>query len=102
MAAQDIFRRAFAKGLAVLGEPCLLDGVPVGNAEIARNVQMFAGLLDQANDNHIVRADVASIAAEFNPRVDQVLQHPTHGRFQLTRLIVDDAIERRFIAVKLP
>ena len=102
MTARDIFRRAFAKGLAVLGEPSLLDGQPVGNVEVARNVQMFAGLFDQANDNHVVKADIASIAAEYNPRVDQVLTHPTEGRFRLMRLVVDDAIERRFIVVQVP
>lgn len=102
MAAQDIFRRAFDKGLAILGEPSLLDGVPCGHAEVRRDVQMFAGLFDQANDNHVVRADTASIKAVHNPRVDQVLTHPSQGRYRLTRLLVDDGVERRFIAVKVP
>ncbi len=100
MAALDVFRIAFKRGLAVLGEPSLLEGQPVGNVEVARDVQMFAGLLDQANDNAIVREDVASIEAVHNPKVDQILEHPTEGRFRLTRLLVDDGIERRFVVVQ--
>jgi hypothetical protein len=102
MTAHDVFRRAVQKGLAVLGQPCLLQGTPCGSVNIARNVQVYAAALDQANDNHVVRADVASIGVEFSPKVGQILEHSLHGRFKLTRLADDDGHKRKFIVVALP
>lgn len=102
MGTAEVFRRAFRRGLAILGEASTLNGVPAGNVEVVRDVQMFAGLLDQANDNAIVRHDVASIEALYAPKVDQILVHPREGRFRLMRLLADDGIERRFVVVQEP
>jgi hypothetical protein len=99
--AREIFGRAIQKGLAVLGEPSLLDGQPCGNVNVARNVQLYAGALDQANDNHVVNADVATIEKRFNPRVNAVLKHATEGTFLLNRLAGDDGLTRRFVVVQL-
>lgn len=102
MTAHDVFRRAVQKGLAVLGQPSLLQGTACGNVNIARNVEVYAASLDQANDNHVVRADVASIEVQFTPKVGQVLEHTLHGRFKLTRLVDDDGHKRRFVVVAVP
>ena len=63
--AREIFGRAIQKGLAVLGEPSLLGGQPCGNVAVQRGVQVFAGALDQANDNHVAQADGAVIEKQF-------------------------------------
>ena len=99
MAAHDVFRRAVQRGLAILGEPSSLDGTPCGSVHIARNVDLYAGIMDNANDNHVVRADVASIEVQYAPRVGQTLVHPLHGTFRLSRLADDDGHKRRFIVV---
>lgn len=100
--AREIFGRAIQKGLAVLGEPSLLDGQPCGNVNVARNARLYAGALDQANDNYVVNADVVTIEKRFNPRVDMLVRHPTEGTFLLSRLAGDDGVTRRFIAVQIP
>lgn len=99
--AREIFGRAIQKGLAVLGEPSLLDGQPCGNVNVARNVQLYAGALDQANDNHVVNADVATIEKQYAPKVGMTLVHPTEGTFLLNRLAGDDGLTRRFVVVQL-
>jgi len=99
--AREIFGRAIQKGLAVLGEPSLLDGQPCGNVNVARNVQLFAGALDQANDNHVVNADVATIEKQYAPKVGMTLVHPTEGTFLLNRLAGDDGVTRRFVIVQV-
>ena len=80
-------------------EPSSLDGVPCGSVAIARGVDVFAAALDQPNDNSVVRADIATIGAAFNPRVDMLLEHPTEGRMRLTRLLQSNGFSRRFIVV---
>lgn len=100
--AREIFGRAIQKGLAVLGEPSLLDGQPCGNVPVMRGVQVFAGALDQANDNAVVRADVAIIEKAYSPRVGQRLRHATEGTMQLTRLADDDGFTRKFVVVQMP
>ena len=99
--AREIFGRAIQKGLAVLGEPSLLDGQPCGNAAVMRGVQVFAGALDQANDNHVANADVAIIEKRFEPRVGMQLEHSTEGLFLLSRLAGDDGVTRRFIVTQV-
>lgn len=99
--AREIFGRAIQKGLAVLGEPSLLDGQPCGNVPVMRGVQLFAGALDQANDNHVANADVAVIEKRFEPRVGMQLEHPTEGMFLLSRLAGDDGVTRRFIVTQV-
>ena len=67
---------------------------------VARNTAVFAGVLDQANDNHVVRADVATIEVQYTPKVNQTLVHPTDGTLRLTRLLDDNGFSRRFIVVQ--
>ena len=100
--AREIFGRAIQRGLAILGEPSLLDGVPCGNVPVHRGVDVFAGVLDQANDNHVIRADVVAIESAYTPKVGQTLVHPSEGTFKLTRLASDDGFKRRFIVVQTP
>lgn len=100
--AREIFGRAIQKGLAVLGEPSLLGGQPCGNVAVQRGVQVFAGALDQANDNHVAQADVAIIEKQFAPKVGMTLVHPTEGTFLLSRLAGDDGLSRRFVVTQVP
>lgn len=100
--AREIFGQAIRKGLAVLGEPSLLDGQPCGNVPIMRGTQLFAGLLDQANDNSVARADVAVIEKQYAPKVNMLLVHPTEGTFRLSRLAGDDGFTRRFVVTQVP
>lgn len=104
MATRDVFSRAVQRGLAVLGgrEASLLDGSPCGSVVISRGVDLYAGLMDQPNDNHVVRADVAAIETRFAPKVNALLVHPTEGNFRLTRLAADNGFARRFVVVQLP
>jgi hypothetical protein len=93
--------RALAKGLAKLGEPSLLDGLDCGNVNLQRDVEVFAGIGDTADDNPVVRRDVVTIDCQFNPRVGQVLVHPD-GTFKLDRLVQDNRYTRQFIVVAQP
>ena len=104
MATHDVFRRAVQRGLAVLGgrEASLLDGTPCGSVAIARGVEVYAAIMDQANDNHVVRADVATIETQYSPKVNALLVHPVEGTFRLTRLASDNGFARRFVVVQLP
>lgn len=103
-------------GLVVHGEPSLLAGTPCGHVLLQRDVDLFAGIGDTANDNHVVRFDVASMAARpehvdmllgescgvtpstYSPKVGQELQHPD-GTFRLDRLLRDNGFVRKFIVV---
>lgn len=91
--------RALGKGLAKLGEPSLLDGLACGKVNLQRDVADFAGIGDTADDNPVVRYDVATIDAAFNPRVGQALQHPD-GTFRLDKLVQDNRYTRQFIVVQ--
>ena len=91
--------RALAKGLAKLGEPSLLDGLDCGKVNLQRDVSEYAGIGDTAHDNPVVRYDVATIDAQFNPRVGQALQHPD-GTFRLDKLVQDNRYNRQFIVVQ--
>jgi hypothetical protein len=102
VATHDIVRRAIQRGLVVFGGASSLDGTPCGNVAISRNVDLFAGVMDQANDNHVVRADIARIEKTYTPKVGQVLVHPTEGTFKLTRLFEDDGYTRQYVVVQVP
>lgn len=91
--------RALNKGLAKLGEPSLLDGLPCGNVNLQRDVVDFAGIGDTANDNPVVRADVVAIDAAYDPRVGQALQHPD-GTYRLDKMVGDNRYTRQFIVVQ--
>lgn len=108
--------RAMLAGLAVHGEPSLLAGTPCGPALLQRDVDLFAGIGDTANDNHVVRYDIASVAAKpeyvdtllgascgttpstYNPKVGQVLTH-LDGTYRFDRLLRDNGVVRKFIVV---
>ena len=90
--------RAMLRGLAKFGEPSTLAGSDCGRVAIERNVTVFAGIGDTAEDNPVVRYTVATISSEFSPRVGQTLVHPD-GTFTLDRLVDDNGAVRRFIVV---
>lgn len=90
--------RAMRRGLAKLGEASLLDGVDCGSVNLQRDTVLFAGIGDDANDNHVVRYDLAAISTEHDPHVGQTLVHPD-GTFRLDRLVDDNRFVRRFILV---
>lgn len=89
--------RAMKAGLAKFGEPSLLAGVDCGPVSIERDVEVFAGIGDTANDNATVRRNVATIGREYSPVTGQTLVHPSEGTFVLDRLLADNGITRRFI-----
>lgn len=94
-----IFARAAAAGLAKLGGASLLQGAACGNVNLEYGVELFAGSLGTANDNHVVRRDVATILKSYGPKVGQTLVHPD-GTFLLERLLNDDGTVRRFVVTK--
>lgn len=97
--ALDFVQRALARGLSRLGKDSTLDAVPCGRVNVELGVDLFAGMLDNANDNQVVRADVATIDLAAAPRTGQVLVHPD-GTFKLTRLLEANGYNVRFIVVK--
>lgn len=90
--------RAVKRGLAKLGEASLLDGVDCGPVNLQRDVLVYAGIGDTADDNPVVRYDMAVIDTDYNPRVGQRLSHPD-GEYRLDRLVEDNRFARRFIIV---
>lgn len=96
--ANSVLKRALSRGLARLGEPSLLNGADCGNVHLARDVDLFAGDMDQSNDNHMVRADVATIEASYSPKTGDLLEHPD-GEFRLMRLVKDNGYTRAFIVI---
>jgi hypothetical protein len=90
--------RAMQRGLAKLGEASLLDGVNCGHVNLQRDVLVYAGIGDNADDNPVVRYDMAALSVDCNPRVGQRLVHPD-GDYRLDRLVDDNRFVRRFIVV---
>lgn len=90
--------RAVLRGLAKLGEPSTLAGVDCGKVALERNVIVYAGIGDTADDNPVVRYIVATIDRTADPRVGQALVHPD-GAFVLDRLVEDNGFTRRYIVV---
>ena len=90
--------RAMRKGLTLAGEPSSLRGSPCGNVHLELNVDLYAGIGDNANDNHVVRYHVASIDVAYAPKVGDVLVHPD-GTFKLDRMIDDHGVVRQFRVV---
>ena len=93
--------RAVQAGLALHGEPSLLDGVDVGKVAVQFGVKIDKGDADRADDNYTAPADIAIILAQHSPRTGQVLEHPD-GRFKLVRPVLDNGYARHFTIVKLP
>ena len=90
--------RAVKAGLAKLGEASSLDGLACGNVVLQRDVVIDAGIGDTALDNPVNRFDMATIDADYDPRVGQLLVHPD-GSFRLDRLVEDNRHARRFVIV---
>lgn len=108
--------RAMLRGLAKLGEPSTLAGLACGKVAIERDVILFAGIGNTAEDNHVVKYTVLSIASQpsgvdfllglppattsalYAPKVGQTVVHPD-GSFVLDRQVDDNGFVRRFIAV---
>lgn len=90
--------RAARAGLAKHGEPSLLRGVDCGRVPLIRQTTEYAGIGDTANDNPMVRYDVAVIDVQFAPVVGDVLEHPD-GTFKLDSLLVDNGYTIAFTVV---
>lgn len=93
-----VFARATARVLGRIGEDALLRGAPAGRVNLERNVMLSPGMLGTAEDNHVVSADVATIAATYAPATGDVLAHPD-GTFTLDRKIDSNGYAVRFIVV---
>ena len=93
--------RAVQAGLALYGEPSLLDGEDVGKVAVQYGVQIDKGNADRADDNYTAPADIAVIAAQHAPRSGQVLEHP-EGRFKLVRKVIANGYAFHFTIVRLP
>jgi hypothetical protein len=76
-------------------------GLECGKVHLERGVDLFAGLLDNADDNQVVRRDVAKIATQYAPKVGALLEHPS-GRFRLDRRVADSGYAQKFIVVAVP
>lgn len=99
--------RAMQRGLDHLGEPAFLRGAPAGKVALARSVVLDPGIGDTADDNMVVRHDVATIANEFAPRIGDLLQFidetstPIPGEaYVLDRRVSDNRFNSKFIVVK--
>jgi hypothetical protein len=110
--------RAMLHGLATLGEPAVLQGQPCGHVHVQRNAAIAPGIGDTADDNHVSRVILVSLAAKPSgvdlllglapgttishaPRVGQTVVHPTEGTLKLDRMHSDNGVTRTYIAVQL-
>jgi hypothetical protein len=93
--------RAVQAGLALYGEPALLDGAEAGKVVVQFGVTVDKGDADRADDNYTAPADIAVIAAQYAPRAGQVLEHP-EGRFKLVRKVIANGYALHFTIVRLP
>lgn len=89
---------ALRRGLKLKGEPALLRGAPAGHVHIARDVNVFAGIGDVADDNPVVRFAIATFSSEFTPRAGDLLEHPD-GDYKLDRLYANNGYTTAFIVV---
>lgn len=89
---------ALRRGLKLKGEPASLRGAPAGHVHVARDVNVFAGLGDVADDNPVVRFSIATISNEFAPKVGDLLEHPD-GDWRLDRLYSDNGYTTAFVVV---
>jgi hypothetical protein len=96
---QNAIARAMGAGLALIGEPSLLRGAPCGAALVLRGVELQRGVATTELDNYVGLVDVATIDVRFDPKVDDLFEHPSEGRFKLDRLVHDDGFIRQFIVV---
>jgi hypothetical protein len=111
--------RAMLAGLARIGEPSSFAGVNCGHVAVEHDADLAPGIGDTADDNHVVRQSIASMAATpafvdhllrlapgttpgtYDPRAKttDLLVHPD-GNFRLDRLLQDNGVVRRFIVVR--
>lgn len=99
--------RAMNRGLSILGEPALLRGVDAGRVNLARSVVLDAGVGDTAEDNPVVRYDIARISNAYSPRVGDQLDFVDEfgalipgESYILDRLIADNRHTSRYIVVR--
>lgn len=99
--------RAMQRGLDHLGEPALLRGADAGKVNLSRNVTLDSGIGDTADDNPVVRYDVAMISNAYSPRVGDQLDFVDGAgaaipdeSYLLDRLIGDNRFNSRWIVVK--
>lgn len=97
--ALGFMARASQRVLDKLGEDALLRGAPAGKVNVEREVELNAGMLKTAEDNYVLRYTVATIDAQYLPKVGDMLEHPD-GTFRLDRRVEDNGYNQRFIVVK--
>lgn len=97
---RGVFARATQRAHRLLGEGALLRGAPAGSVAIEYGVVIEKGDPDRSQDNHVVRAVVASIEKSYAPRTGDLLEHPD-GNFRLDRLVEDTGYSVRYIVVKV-
>lgn len=100
----EVFRRATKSALALLGEPAFLRGSEACRVNIERGVQL-TGLdteFEAARDarNAVLLRDVATIDADFNPKVRDTLTVGVET-YRLDVLIEDSGAFRRFVLLKI-
>lgn len=91
--------RAMKAGLAKVGEPSLLRGVPAGKVSIQHGVQIVIGNRSTEDDNFVGVFTVASIDSIYAPATGDLLEHPD-GNFYLDRLHHDNGAVQQFILVR--
>lgn len=91
----ELFQRATAGVLSILGEDSVLRGTVPCKVNIEHGVQL-AGY----DDNVVVDKDVATIDKTHNPKVGDSLTHPD-GNFKLDAKIEDKGAYARFVVLKV-
>lgn len=99
--ARDYQSRLVLKGLARVGQPSLLDGLPCGFAHVERDADLANGGFETVYDNHMVRVNIVTLARSFNPRSDQVVVIENEGSFRLDRLLKDTGITIKFVGIEV-
>lgn len=85
-------------GLAKVGEPSLLRGLPCGKVNVQYGVQIVTGNRSTEDDNFVGVFTVATIDRQYAPATGDLLEHPD-GSFVLDRLHHDNGAAMQFIVV---
>ena len=102
--------RAALRVLSRMGQDALLRGAPAGKVHIARNVALFPGIINTADDNPMVRYTVASIDQSLTPKVGNTLSigalvdgvFVPEANFVLDRLVQNNGYVSRWIVAAAP
>lgn len=94
--------RVVLAGLARVGRPALLDGQPAGYGHVERDADLAQGSYDTVYDNHVLRVNIVTLAASFDPRTGQTVQIEDEGTFKLDRLLKDSGVTRKFVGIVMP